>query len=377
VALSGTIQDFGVADIFQLIGQQAKTGRLRLSNGRETVIVMFRQGLIAHAENESPPRDRLFGQLLVRADVITPSQLERALEEQQRTLERLGSVLRGLGLLDEPTASEFARLQMTETLYGLFSWTRGTYEFEAADIDASADGVEPVRAEHVVMNGIRMADEWPSIREQIPSYTWMVEPMRPLPPPGDDDLDLPLAFDQTPGPHVGENERRLYRLLGPGRSVQKLIDIARLGEFETCRALSELMGEGYVRVVKPRPPEPPGPTLRQRALRAALVLGRIAVSAAVVLFAGVVLARGLAERRAPREIWLEDRAVERRLEAAHRRVVERALEIYRLRHGAYPPSLDALVAERLLDEGDLSFPYARRYDYAPLGDRFRLVTPLD
>jgi len=37
MALEGTIKDFGLPDIFQLIGLQRKTGMLALNNGLESV----------------------------------------------------------------------------------------------------------------------------------------------------------------------------------------------------------------------------------------------------------------------------------------------------------------------------------------------------
>ena len=41
MALSGTLKDFGIADILQLIGHQTKTGKLVLKNGPEEVDVLF------------------------------------------------------------------------------------------------------------------------------------------------------------------------------------------------------------------------------------------------------------------------------------------------------------------------------------------------
>ena len=374
--LSGTIQEFGVADIFQLISQQAKTGRLSLSNGVETVLVRFRDGTVIHAGHASGPSDRLLGGLLVRAELVDAQQLEHGLDEQRRTLKRLGMVLEELGYIDRPTVREMARLQMTETLYSLFSWSGGTYEFETMPVEDSPDGIEPIRAENVVMNGVRITDEWPSIREQIPSYAWTVERLRPLPAPkslDDDGLGLALSVAGDP---LGPAERRVYGLIAPTRSVQKIIDLSRLGEFESCRALSELIGQSYARVVRPHPASDLGPSLGDKMRRAALDLGRVAVSAAVVVLAGGLIARGLAERRAPRELRLDERAIQRRLEAVQVRVLERALEVYRLRTGTYPATLEALVVEGLVERGDLGFPYDRPYHYALLGEHFILRTPL-
>lgn len=375
--MSGTIQDFGVADIFQLISQQAKTGRLSLSNGVETVLVMFKDGRVVHAETASTPPERLFGSLLVRAEIIDAKQLERALEVQRRTLERIGAVLVSEGFVDEATVTEMARLQVTETLYGLFEWSRGTYEFETSNVDMYLGVASPIRAEHLVMNGIRMTDEWPGIRARIPSYDRLVERVRPLPPaPAPSEPADPFGLTVPPEDPIGPPERAVYALVRPGRTVQKLVDVSRLGEFETCRALSELMGQGYVRVVEPVAQHGERLSWRERTIEILGELGRVTVSATLVVAAGAVFARGLAMRQAPRELRLENRAVHRRVEVVQRRVIERALELHRLDRGRYPERLAELVEADLLPERALDHPLGDRYHYQRVGDAFVILPPI-
>ena len=50
MALSGTLKDFGIADILQLIGHQTKTGRLTLKTGQAEVEVSFKDGTVIFAE---------------------------------------------------------------------------------------------------------------------------------------------------------------------------------------------------------------------------------------------------------------------------------------------------------------------------------------
>src|SRR5438309_648018 len=51
MALKGTIKDFGIADIFQLIGQQTKTGQLILRDDVDEIRVYFREGAVVRAES--------------------------------------------------------------------------------------------------------------------------------------------------------------------------------------------------------------------------------------------------------------------------------------------------------------------------------------
>ncbi|TMA32147.1 MAG: DUF4388 domain-containing protein, partial [Deltaproteobacteria bacterium] len=93
MALSGTLKDFGIADILQLIGHQTKTGRLTLKTGTEEVEVFFIDGNVVFASERQRNSKNLLGNLLLRADLLSKEQLDEALSVQQRTLKRLGDIL--------------------------------------------------------------------------------------------------------------------------------------------------------------------------------------------------------------------------------------------------------------------------------------------
>src|SRR4051794_2951047 len=117
MALKGTLKDFGIADILQLIGQQQKTGTLHLEAKDQEVQVGFKDGNIVKAESSTRKRKDLLGSMLVRAEIITEQQLEQALEDQRRTLRRLGDVLVSGGVITRDRFREMVHLQTTETLY--------------------------------------------------------------------------------------------------------------------------------------------------------------------------------------------------------------------------------------------------------------------
>ncbi|MCI0672161.1 MAG: DUF4388 domain-containing protein, partial [Myxococcaceae bacterium] len=71
MALQGTLKDFGIADILQLIGQQQKTGTLHLRSRDQEVHLAFREGVIVRAESTTRRRKDLIGAMLVRAELIT------------------------------------------------------------------------------------------------------------------------------------------------------------------------------------------------------------------------------------------------------------------------------------------------------------------
>lgn len=375
MALKGTIQDFGVADILQLIGQQGKTGVLVFKSGARAVRVFFQDGSVVGASGPDLDARQHLGRLMVRAKVMSQAQLDKAIKEQERTYQSFVDLLVGLGMVTEDEVRAFARLQTTETVYALFDWSSGTYEFESEREDPPLAGVDPIRAETVVMNGIRMTDEWPSIREKIPSFSWLVEPMRALPERGhsSDEFDLSSLTDGNMGfdrrTNVGDYERQVFALIGPGRTVQDIIDQSRLGEFETCSALSTLMSEGFVRVIKPKEKEvghaKPKADLKEHSLRVIAVLGRIAVSAGIVLMTVLLLSQvsPLVGARSLDGARYVPKPVEDRVAEAQLRVLRRAVEVYRLQTGAYPAELQQLVGAKLVRPHDIRFPYEEPYFY--------------
>ena len=365
MALNGTISDFGVADIFQLVGQQAKTGVLVFKNDLDTVRVYFRDGFAVHAESVTKSRDRMLGGMLVGAEVITQGQLNQAFTEQRRTLQRLGQVLMDLRYIDADILKEFATLQLTETLYGLFEWKDGTYEFSTEEVARSTDGVEPLKTENIVLNGLRIVDEWPAIRERIPSYLWVVERTRELP-----GLNSVSEWDGDNHqlPEIDGPERRVFELVGGGRKVQKLIDLSRMGEFETCQALSVLMQGGFIRVIKPTVDIPSGDEDESTSIAAsatARAVGRIAISAVTVVLAAFLLAstsRSVSGRGDHDLVYRPD-PVSSRLAKTQIKVLRRALELYRFQKGSYPPSLEELVESRFIRPTDMRYPFQKPYFY--------------
>ena len=95
MALEGTIKDFGLPDIFQLIGLQRKTGILTLTNEKdqEVVTVTFEGGMVVMADSSLGRLEDRLGNVLVKQGKISRVRLDEALSVQKQTLQRLGHIL--------------------------------------------------------------------------------------------------------------------------------------------------------------------------------------------------------------------------------------------------------------------------------------------
>jgi hypothetical protein len=382
MALNGTLRDFGIADILQLIAQQQKTGTLHLDSKDQEVHIGFQDGVIVQAESATRRKKDLFGTMLVRAEIISEQQLEEALETQKRTLQRLGDVLVSTGVITKDRYRQMAQLQFNETLYRLFSWKSGTYAFEQGTVHYDPADVTPVRAESVLMEGFRMVDEWPVIRKRIPRYDLVFERLKELPNSNTSEMAQGAEERRARGDFAsfGEQERRVYALVTPVRDVRKLIDLSCLGEFETCKALTNLVNLGYLKALPalgdPDPLQDEVSTLD----RVRGTVGRIAVTA--VVLGGLVLVAVTSNLNpwslsGSARTGFEESAVQQAVARAQVSRLEAALDVYRLEKGEYPPSLQALVDTRLVSPSDLRYPWRDLYYYRRVGSQeFILLPPL-
>jgi uncharacterized protein DUF4388/type II secretion system (T2SS) protein G len=401
VALKGTLKDFGIAEILQLIGQQAKSGVLHLESRDEIIHIAIADGNVVRAESAGRKARERLGNMLVRAEIVTAEALEYALDMQKMSLRRVGDILVEHGFVSKQDLREMTALQTTETVYRLFHWKSGTYEFEPGDVEWDPETVTPLRAESVLMEGFRQVDEWPLIRKRITSTAMTFERLRPLEPERtgsrrlekktSDDVDAAFdALGDEPAERksgefasIGRNERRVNDLATPGRTVEKIVDLSRLGEFETCKALLALVNQGYLRPVAPSRRTAAGvggyaldwsARVRRGAAR---VVATLAMAAALAGMAYWADRRGVAFG-GPGGAVLRDNAAQRFLARYQMERLRGALEVYRLERGKYPEALPALVEAGLASPADLRYPWSQDYHYRRKpGGRFVLLPPVE
>jgi len=371
MALTGTLKDFGIAEILQLIAQQAKSGVLHLATGDEEVHVAIADGCVVSAEDAGRTQKDRLGERLLSAALITREQLEHALESQRRTLRRLGDILVEMQFVSKADLKEMTSLQTTETVYGLFGWKNGTYRFEPGAVEWDPSTATPLRAESLLMEGFRRVDEWPLVRRKISSLAMTFQRLAKL--------NDPERKDEVAA--LGASERRVFALADPGRPLAKLVDLSRLGEFETSKALLNLVNLQLLRPIAPaKRAAAAGMTAYARSWGERLRRGAAGFSATLAL--ALVLAvlfwlaheRSLALDGGPE---LSERAPQSFLARYQLERLGRALEVWRLERGEYPRTLVALVDDGLVAPADLSYPYRETYYYRrrPEGG-FVLLAPL-
>ena len=262
MALEGTLRDFSFADILQLISLQRKTGVLTLRAEENLVTVSFQDGCIVGASTLNQHTEDMIGLILLKRGEVTEAELEGALRRQEETLQRLGRILIDHHVVPVETVRVALHQQILQIVYRVFRWSDGDYHFsQETDIDYDRDLLQPMAADSIIMEGARMTDEWPFIDQRIPNrdvvFRKLDSSRRLEVVEGGDDFvgDLEFSFDgedsgdsgSLPDDQITENQMAVYPLINGRDSVSEIILESVLIEFETCKAIAELLDRGLIR----------------------------------------------------------------------------------------------------------------------------------
>ena len=267
MALEGTLRDFSLADIFQLIGLQRKTGVLTLRGKDDNVTVTFLDGKVVGADSASHRLETRLGHVLIKSGMLTQDQLARALEIQKETLQRLGFILTHYQIISVDSLKQALQLQILQIVYRLFRWKDGDYHFsQETTIEYDRDNVVPISAESILMEGARMIDEWPIIEKRIRSSSMVFRRKASgaeIVVVGGEDVDE-VDFDSGPAKkkkgagsdkiRISEEEKQVFDLLDGKRTVADIIEMSRLSEFDTSKSLYELLTRDLIEEVRSAAP---------------------------------------------------------------------------------------------------------------------------
>ena len=237
MSLRGDLQTMGLPDVLQWIDAGRKTGTLHIQRGSVQKRIIVRDGQIFSSWSNDP-RESL-GQFLIRLNLVTEEELFKALlaQEEQRNL--LGSILLTGGVLTEQDLKRALKAKAEETLYDLFLWPSGQFEFHEGEVPADIRVTYETPVTPVILEGVRRVDERQRIETVFPS---MATTFRAT---GD---DAPILTDL---------ESQILALAASGRTIAEMSLEIRRSEYETAVLLFDLHTRGLVVVDNTRVEAPP------------------------------------------------------------------------------------------------------------------------
>jgi len=240
IGLGGNLRDFGVAEVLQLIGQQRKTGILHVKRTRQAGLrLFFDQGYVVGGSPVLAREDEALAELLVRAGLLERKRLEMLWEECEEKVQSLRSVLLDQDWIESSQLEEMEALLTRETIFELLRCDEGAFSFLAKRIRHRCPRKSMLGAEQILMDGLRMLDEWRTFEADLPDEGIVCQFALP---PNELPATLERAFSED-----FETQKRAETLLmfvDGKRSIREVIDRSLLGTFEGMRIFVALLREG-------------------------------------------------------------------------------------------------------------------------------------
>lgn len=384
MALEGSLKDFGLQDIFQLIGLQRKTGVLTIKSPYDTIYITFLDGKIVNADSEKAKVESKLGKVLLKRGSITEEQLNKALQIQQQTLQRLGYILVKNGFIDHEELKNALTQQIMQIVYKVFRWREGEYYFsQEIAVEYDRDSIIPITSESVLMEGAQMLDEWPMIEKVVKSPDIIFEKSNP-------NVELTVSEDEEFDVEKGGIEKRegkivltkvaydVYNLVDGVSPVSDIIDKARHNEFHVAKALYELYQKNLIQEKKEE-------VIQQKEEAAAIEIPEVErpqqfailpIVVILIIFTFANLLRFKNPLNSFNSFISKDNIfneIKYQKSFLNINIIDNSIRTYFLSEGAYPASLQDLFRYNLANLDILVDPWGRGYLYLVKDKNYYLI----
>ena len=367
MAAKGNLKGAGLADALRAVAEHKQPCVIRATAPAGRFEIHCKQGKVVRAVPEGADPDERLADALVNSGAIHRHDVEDAIVAARRAQEDLPAAM--AERMDRDELRQFLFVQITDVVLDVFASPKGKWEIDITEGVSMRWGFVAVEAAQLIEDGQRAIDEWPVVRSVVDNPRLRFKKIK--------ELD-----SSANAGGLAANDHCVFTLVRDDRDVTDIEHLARLGRFESARALYQLYSEGYI-VPKGLSPEVEGPItkagVRQaRRLRLVHALGHLAVLGLVAVAAMYGARKALRPPPAfvSGSVGQIDSDLQAVLGSNRRARIRAAIEIYSLHTGVYPDSLDAVVAAGLLSADDLTYPlYAEPYTLQRDGERSFTLTP--
>lgn len=234
MGIVGNLRTMQLEELLQWLSLSKKTGTLEINGAKVAKKVFFRDGLIVASASNRP--EEHLGHFLVSHGLINEPTLAKAVELQEMTGTLLGKILVTRGAIDEPDLHRMLQLKTEESIYDIFQWEEGDFQFFDNDI-LPENAMVPMALDvtGILMEGVQRVDEFRRIRKLIP-----------------DGNAIPVQIAEWNLEELDPGARQILELVNDERTVEELRLQTHSSDFHVCRILYRQWQEGRLKVVKPR-----------------------------------------------------------------------------------------------------------------------------
>jgi DNA-binding response OmpR family regulator len=231
--IQGNLSSVRIVEVLQMLGLQRQTGRLVVNHAGEVVEVYFKDGAVVLASSDCSGLRSAVEVFLKRACGLEADGIEHVLKIAQMTSQPIDRILVRENMVNVKTVIEYHRRHTESAVFKAMAWEDGEFFFEKAVPPFFATTAQ-LKVDDLLLEGARRVDEWSLIRQKIPHFDIVFEPMigdaNELTTRGMSDFDL-----------------RVFSCVDGRRTVQNIIDMLPMGEFDVVKSMFILLSVNLIR----------------------------------------------------------------------------------------------------------------------------------
>ena len=235
MVLSGTLREFILADVMQLLTQQKVTGKLSLNNGRVDGSIIFRNGNVVAASRDKETFSQKLYNYLTRIQNQPKNKTRELFSSYEGKIAQLTLHLEKKEILSHQELEAYATGIIEDVSCSLFLWSSGSYRFDSIpSVDHLVPAGISIPVENIVMEAMRRIDEWNRMREIITEDNIFVHTeLDPGMPAYSGPLDDPASY--------------FYAVIDGISSVKSLSQDSFVSEYKIYESIYSLIQGDFIR----------------------------------------------------------------------------------------------------------------------------------
>ncbi len=231
--LEGSLDAFGLPDVFALLSSTGKSGGLLLCRPASAVevhgVVWFRDGRISGASSDRSRASLV--RRVVGSGAVDDAALRQAVSRAVAGGVGVGRALLEAGAVEPELLRQAATDQTVDAVFDLLRWPDGDFGFDQAVTDVDDVGISLDHAK-VLAEALARSEAWAQLEALVPSQ--------------DSILAVPVVLHHDP--EVSRDEWALLSLVDGRRRVRDLVELTGAGQFAVTTTLAHLVQRGLLHV---------------------------------------------------------------------------------------------------------------------------------
>ena len=233
MSLNGKIEDFGLPDIVQLICAHNKTGILTVTRGTSTKQIHIHNGNITFASNSMNSVENQLKKIVLKSRFASEQSLKEIDSLREESDESFLNLLIKHKNIKHDDLKKIIKDSMDKTIHEAFKITKGTFAFDTdSPIITEEESLVSIMSDNLLLDSMRIMDEWPIITEKIHSYNMVFKIAKRL---SSDELEK-LPFE----------DGDIYRNINDRNSIRDIIFTTRMSEFDVFKTMFTFLQQGVI-----------------------------------------------------------------------------------------------------------------------------------